>query len=89
MVVYDAVKRIAKLSSIVLIGGANDHFMSEEHNQGSKLAGARVHGAPRNLAVHPSFKSWVHAVHPVISAQWQTKEADCTYNNNDNNLENH
>ena len=55
--------------------------------QGSKLTGARVHGAPRNLAVHPSFKNWVHAVHPVISAQWQTNEADCTYN--DDNLENH
>merc|ERR1712213_148185 len=27
-------------------------------NQGSKLAGARVHGAPRNLAVHLSFLSW-------------------------------
>jgi len=38
-------------------------------NQGSKLAGARVHGAPRNLAVHLSFLSWVHAVQPVISAE--------------------
>ena len=37
--------------------------------QGSKLAGARVHGAAKNVAVHPGFKSWVHAVHPVISAQ--------------------
>ena len=35
--------------------------------QGSKLAGARVHGAPRNVTVHPSSKTWVHAVHPVIS----------------------
>ena len=64
------------------------HWAKISWPQGSKLAGARVHGASRNLAVHPSFKSWVHAVHPVISAQWQTNEADCTHNDN-NNLEHH
>ena len=35
------------------------HQRKNRYAQGSKLAGARVHGAPRNLAVHPSFKSWV------------------------------
>ena len=29
--------------------------IKSDKRQGSKLAGARVHGAPRNLAVHLSF----------------------------------
>ena len=34
------------------------------HYQCSKLAGARVHGAPRHSLCAPNVFIWVHAVHP-------------------------